>query len=750
MPQPTVFRSIPKSDVQVTEFNAYKNWTITNTNATASGYIPLNAIFYDMRSNKRGDDNLVSIYTGLVENRDPGTPGTEYGPTSRWQLKSTEFEGEAWYPPNSQKDQASWNFPDPQAFYGIIPRNKPGGLLATNDLDPWPDNTTGTYWSPTWELAGRSTGQWWNPSVPGMNYAVGKTGYAGCYFDIPNRTHDNYSFIADGNLFYWKFAVWEHLHHMFYKYPYDPGNCLQSNQTDPNMMHKFLHYSASMVSIPQTKMGHQLKPKSIEISSTRFPFTLTDDKYGNIRIPNSYINSSSFAPNDNLVAYWGFNEQHYQSRWGYHLGERGWFGMATGRRESTTKIQSGQFTPTFTSDVSKVAFRPGINTTGEIKPSGFAANFGQFYPATNTPEAYPTYIKTVNFVGINPDHDFAWSTWIHAGTNQHTLTPADTDRDIISKYGVVREYKDVYTGPTEEAFYEQVRGTRAFRKSSRATQKAIANYWYTEAQKDPNYLKFGLAEEHVKRNRYPYRLGIYDHSHASAGHVYVRRTDGTFMVDFSSSADLRNTDAHLVLQKTGSLIELWVNGTLDNSGSDVGGNCNNNSSIMFGASNKSGSNSYSGSLDEVRYYDTALTSAQIGSLGNNHYLSGSAYQTNVVGNVFRSFGYVVTSSPMWFWNDLFTQEYDWTLKHKSSLAITEYNILVNVPKGQFNVSQNPSATQGTDSDLLLGDFTSSLRPYVSTVGLYDDIGHLLAVGKLSNPIQKRTDVDMNFVVRWDM
>jgi hypothetical protein len=205
-----------------------------------------------------------------------------------------------------------------------------------------------------------------------------------------------------------------------------------------------------------------------------------------------------------------------------------------------------------------------------------------------------------------------------------------------------------------------------------------------------------------------------------------------------------------VLQKTGSLIELWVNGTLDNSGSDVGGNCNNNSLIMFGASNKSGSNAYSGSLDEVRYYDTALTSAQIGSLGNNHYLSGSAYQTNVVGNVFRSFGYVVTSSPMWFWNDLFTQEYDWTLKHKSSLTITEYNILANVPKGQFNVSQNPSATQGTDSDLLLGDFTSSLRPYVSTVGLYDDIGHLLAVGKLSNPIQKRTDVDMNFVVRWDM
>ena len=273
---------------------------------------------------------------------------------------------------------------------------------------------------------------------------------------------------------------------------------------------------------------------------------------------------------------------------------------------------------------------------------------------------------------------------------------------------------------------------------------------FAQSIADPTNYQYRLTEDNVKRDRYPYRIGIYDQTHASAGHVYVRRSNGKITTDFSSSADLRNTDAHIVLQKTGSMLELWVNGIRDNSGSTLTSGCNNNSMIMFGASDKSGSNSYSGSVDEVRYYDKALTSDQISSLSNNHYLSGSAYQTNVIGNAFRSYGYVVASSPYWFWNDIFTQDYNWSLKYKSTVDIKECNVLVNVPKGYFNVTQNPSGRESIYTDKLLGGFTGSMRPYVSTIGLYDDLGHLLAVGKLSNAIQKRNDVDMNFVIRWDM
>ena len=41
-------------------------------------------------------------------------------------------------------------------------------------------------------------------------------------------------------------------------------------------------------------------------------------------------------------------------------------------------------------------------------------------------------------------------------------------------------------------------------------------------------------------------------------------------------------------------------------------------------------------------------------------------------------------------------------------------------------------------------------PYITTIGLYDNAGQLLAIGKLAQPIQTRSDVDMNFLIRLDL
>jgi hypothetical protein len=39
---------------------------------------------------------------------------------------------------------------------------------------------------------------------------------------------------------------------------------------------------------------------------------------------------------------------------------------------------------------------------------------------------------------------------------------------------------------------------------------------------------------------------------------------------------------------------------------------------------------------------------------------------------------------------------------------------------------------------------------MTTIGLYNDDRELLAVAKLANPLEKRDDVDMNVIVRFDM
>ena len=45
---------------------------------------------------------------------------------------------------------------------------------------------------------------------------------------------------------------------------------------------------------------------------------------------------------------------------------------------------------------------------------------------------------------------------------------------------------------------------------------------------------------------------------------------------------------------------------------------------------------------------------------------------------------------------------------------------------------------------------SRFKPYVTTIGLYNDSNELLAVGKLARGIQLSDDYEMNFVVRFDI
>ena len=88
-----------------------------------------------------------------------------------------------------------------------------------------------------------------------------------------------------------------------------------------------------------------------------------------------------------------------------------------------------------------------------------------------------------------------------------------------------------------------------------------------------------------------------------------------------------------------------------------------------------------------------------------------------------------------------------------------------MPKDQFNVTMNPTTTyrpvtvgvpcHPSQSNLPPGELrkglfvSGTLKPYITTIGLYNDKAEMLAAAKLAQPIQKNPDVDMNFVIRWD-
>ena len=134
-------------------------------------------------------------------------------------------------------------------------------------------------------------------------------------------------------------------------------------------------------------------------------------------------------------------------------------------------------------------------------------------------------------------------------------------------------------------------------------------------------------------------------------------------------------------------------------------------------------------------------------------------------------------------------ENGYTLNYRSTHTIYQHEYRVISQTGRHNSSINPSATFGRSGSYSVGvgktgDYTffppgdnpsggfnstgsfksfyeatqhyenfvthSEFRPYITTIGLYNDAGELLVVGRTSRPIKNDDKVDMSFVVRFDV
>ena len=89
---------------------------------------------------------------------------------------------------------------------------------------------------------------------------------------------------------------------------------------------------------------------------------------------------------------------------------------------------------------------------------------------------------------------------------------------------------------------------------------------------------------------------------------------------------------------------------------------------------------------------------------------------------------------------------------KNTHLIFENEFHCTVDESEFTHTLNPSARKYRSADFgELADFAtgSNFRPYVTTVGLYNDEGELLVVGKLAQPVRMSEETDTTFVVRYD-
>jgi hypothetical protein len=115
--------------------------------------------------------------------------------------------------------------------------------------------------------------------------------------------------------------------------------------------------------------------------------------------------------------------------------------------------------------------------------------------------------------------------------------------------------------------------------------------------------------------------------------------------------------------------------------------------------------------------------------------------------VFDKHGTIVISSAHYKYDDLTVAPY--SASYRSTLTSIEYSTLCRISKDDFNLTLNPSTLQdnGVDYDTYVS--SSDFAPYITTIGLYNDAGQLLATGKLASPLRKRDDIDMNILLRFD-
>jgi hypothetical protein len=69
-------------------------------------------------------------------------------------------------------------------------------------------------------------------------------------------------------------------------------------------------------------------------------------------------------------------------------------------------------------------------------------------------------------------------------------------------------------------------------------------------------------------------------------------------------------------------------------------------------------------------------------------------------------------------------------------TVTSTHYFVRVKNAEYNFSNNPTFTTGTVGEIAQPTFIGDPKVYVTTVGLYNDRQELLAVAKLSQPVQK--------------
>jgi|TARA_R110001592_G_scaffold254815_1_gene518283 hypothetical protein len=126
--------------------------------------------------------------------------------------------------------------------------------------------------------------------------------------------------------------------------------------------------------------------------------------------------------------------------------------------------------------------------------------------------------------------------------------------------------------------------------------------------------------------------------------------------------------------------------------------------------------------------------------------------TQKIGDIIYAQGIATITSASTSDINNFTISSNITCSFQSTMTIFESQYKCTSLANEFNYTQNPSAISGSTNSGVVYDFLtgSYFQPYVTTIGLYNKANQLVAVGKLSQPLQNSNITDTTVLVNLDL
>jgi hypothetical protein len=90
---------------------------------------------------------------------------------------------------------------------------------------------------------------------------------------------------------------------------------------------------------------------------------------------------------------------------------------------------------------------------------------------------------------------------------------------------------------------------------------------------------------------------------------------------------------------------------------------------------------------------------------------------------------------------------DFQARRTENVSTSHY--FVRATNREFNFSNNPTFTSGSDGSFVESTFERDPKTYITTIGLYNDANEMLAVAKTSQPIAKSFDKEVLIAVKLD-